>query len=169
MVKIYISPYCASCRKAKAFLKDMKVPHEVINIFSPRLSKQDILDILEMSDTGTDALISPRSKIVKESGVDFDSMTVDQLVDYVLENPSVMRRPIIIDDRKMEVGYDPDQITAFLPLATKQLLETCEGCPLFDSCDFVACFKEATEKIEQELAKEKAEAAVQQDPKPAET
>lgn len=108
----------------------MKVPHRVINIFSDMLTKAELLDILRVSEQGTDDLISTRSKIFKDGGLKPENMTLDQLLDFIIEHPSVMRRPIIIDERKIQVGYDPDAITAFLPKATKDLLELCEDCPL---------------------------------------
>ena len=153
MVKIFISPYCASCRKARKFLQEMEVPHEVINIFSTKLTKEDLLQILELSDVGTDDLISTRSKIYREGDIDIESMTLDELLDFILKNPTVMKRPIIIDDRKLAVGYDPDEITAFLPRATKELLERCGNCHMLADCNMVETLK----RCQQQLAKEQAE------------
>lgn len=153
MVKIFISPYCASCRKARKFLQEMEVPHEVINIFSTQLTKEDLLEILKRSDVGTDDLISTRSKIYKEGGIDIDSMTLDELLDFILKNPTVMKRPIIIDDRKLAVGYDPDEITAFLPRATKELLERCGNCHMLADCNMVETLK----RCQQELAQAQRE------------
>lgn len=102
----------------------------MINIFSDMLTKEELYDILKVSESGTDDLVSTRSKIFKDGHLKPENMTLNALLDFILEHPSVMRRPIIIDERKIQVGYDPDAITAFLPRATKELLELCEDCPL---------------------------------------
>ncbi len=153
MVKIFVSPYCQSCRKAQRFLDHMMVPHQVINIFSKDLKKEDLLEILKLSENGTDDIISPRSKVYKSGGVDLESMTLNQLLDFVLANPTIMKRPIIIDDRKMEVGYDPDEITAFLPKATKKLLEMCADCPMTADCNLGKALIEARNAIEADRGK----------------
>lgn len=147
MIKIFLSPSCASCRKAKAFFEKLHIPHKIIDITAGDLTKEDLIDILKFSENGTDDLISPRSKIVKEQNIDFSSMTLNELLDFVIAHPTVMRRPIIIDDRKMEVGYDPYEITAFMPKEFKELLDNCENCPLSADCDIAKAIEEAKESI----------------------
>ncbi len=129
MLKLYVSNSCSSCRKVKAFFNDLRIPYKEINILSGQLTKDDLKDILAKSDSGTDDLISTRSKIMKEKHIDIDSMKLDDLLEFIVENPTVMKRPIIVDDRKIEVGYDPDEITAFLPMSMKLALDRYGGEP----------------------------------------
>ena len=42
-------------------------------------------------------------------------MTIDQLVHFIQENPTILKRPIIINEKVMQVGYDDDEITTFVP------------------------------------------------------
>lgn len=64
-------------------------------------------------------------------------MSVKQLVDFVLKNPSVMKRPIIVDDHKMVVGYNPDDISVFIPQAKRiaDIACTVAACPLYIDCE----------------------------------
>lgn len=143
MIKVYVSPSCASCRKVRAFFKSLKIPYEEINILSGQLTKEDLKEILSKSDNGTEELVSTRSKIMKEQHIDVESMTLNQLLDFIVSHPTVMKRPIIVDDRKIQVGYDPDEITAFLPEAYKKLLDVCKDCPLSASCDMAEALMKA--------------------------
>lgn len=147
MIKIYLAPSCASCRKAKAFFEKLHIPHKTIDITAGDLTREDLLEILKETENGTGDIISERSKIVKEGQIDFDSMTISQLLDFILEHPTVLRRPIIIDDRKMEIGYDPDEITAFLTPEMKKLLDQCSTCPISAECDIVKALEEAKKNI----------------------
>lgn len=138
MIKIYISPSCSSCRKVRKWFDEQGIPYEAKNIFSPSLSKKDVMEMISKSENGTDDIISTRSKIVQEENIDFDSMTISELVDFILKNPSILKRPIIIDDRRVQVGYNEEEIRTFLPRARRLVSDTCnpEGCEQWGCCDF---------------------------------
>ena len=96
MIRIYTAPSCASCRKVKAWLKEHHIPYVEKNIFSTLLREVELKELLERSENGTDDIISKRSKIIKENKVDLEDMSVNQLIHFIQENPSILKRPIII-------------------------------------------------------------------------
>ena len=49
------------------------------------------------------------------------NLSIDQLIDLVEKNPSLLRRPIIMDDRRLQVGYNEDEIRRFLPRKVRRL------------------------------------------------
>ena len=135
MVKIYTSPSCSSCRKVKKWFNDQKIPYIEKNIFVATLNEEELKDILKKSENGTEDIISSRSKIVKESGVDLESMTIKELIAFIKANPSVLKRPIMVDDRKIQVGYNPEDITVFIPQARRIADLACLECPKLDKCE----------------------------------
>lgn len=133
MIRIYTAPSCASCRKVKAWLKEHQIPYVEKNIFSTLLRETELRELLERSENGTDDIISKRSKIIKENQVDLDDMSVNQLIHFIQENPSILKRPIIIDERRFQVGYNAEEIRAFIPRELRRLQE-CDNsgfCPQF--------------------------------------
>ena len=121
MVNLYISPSCTSCRKAKAWLKKHDIPFKERNIFSEPLTKEELLQILRMTENGTEEIISTRSRAFQQLKVNLDDLSIDQLLDLVEKNPSLLRRPIIMDDRRLQVGYNEDEIRRFLPRKVRRL------------------------------------------------
>ncbi len=115
MIQIYTTPSCASCRKAKKWFDQYKIQYSEKNIFSIKLSKDDIFRMLANSENGFEDIISTRSKIFKEKKLDPESMSVQALVDFIIEYPSVLKRPIIINESELQVGYNNEDITIFLP------------------------------------------------------
>ena len=83
MIKIYVSPSCSSCRKVKQWFKEQKIPFEEKDIFSSDLSEQELRDILVKSENGTDDIIATKSKIVKEQKVNFDDMTISEMISFI--------------------------------------------------------------------------------------
>lgn len=134
MIKIYTSPSCSSCRKVKKWFEDQNIPYEEHNIFTSVLNPDELKEILIKSENGTDDIISLRSKIIKEQNVDFDSMTITQMVDFIRKNPSVLKRPIMVDDHRIQVGYNSEEIRTFIPRARRIAMEACTG-----ECDEECC------------------------------
>ncbi|MBS4212138.1 MULTISPECIES: transcriptional regulator SpxA [Neobacillus] len=125
MVTLYTSPSCTSCRKAKSWLEEHEIPYKERNIFSEPLSMEEIKEILRMTEDGTDEIISTRSKTFQKLDVNLDTMPLQDLFKLIKENPGLLRRPIIIDEKRLQVGYNEDEIRRFLPrkVRTYQLRE----------------------------------------------
>lgn len=125
MVTLYTSPSCTSCRKAKAWLEEHDIPYKERNIFSETLSLDEIKEILRMTEDGTDEIISTRSKTFQKLNVNLDNLPLQELFTIIQQNPGLLRRPIIIDEKRLQVGYNEDEIRRFLPrrVRTFQLRE----------------------------------------------
>jgi regulatory protein spx len=115
MIQIYTTPSCASCRKAKKWFDQYNIPYSEKNIFSIKLSKEDIFKMLANSENGFEDIISTRSKIFREKKLEPECMSVQALVSFIIEYPSVLKRPIIINENELQVGYNNEDITIFLP------------------------------------------------------
>lgn len=135
MIKIYTSPSCSSCRKVKKWFEDHKIEYVEKSIFSASLNEKDIYEILEKSENGTEDIISTKSKIMKEGNYDLEKMSMSQLVKFILDNPTILKRPIIVDDNKIQIGYNSEEIRAFIPEAIRRLVR-------------LACAKGACERYE---------------------
>lgn len=128
MIKIYVSPSCSSCKKVKKWFEEQKIPYEERSIFSPNLNEGELKDILVKTETGANEIISKRSKVIKDKKVDVDNMTITEMIAFIRENPTVLKRPIVVDDKRIQVGYNKDEITTFIPKTQlfKQL--QCDSC-----------------------------------------
>ncbi len=115
MVILYTTPSCTSCRKARSWLKEHNIPFTERNIFSEPLTKDEIKQILQMTEDGTEEIISKRSKAYQELNLDLDIIPMKELFDLIQEKPGLLRRPIILDNKRLQVGYNEDEIRRFLP------------------------------------------------------
>jgi len=94
------------------------------NIFNENITEDDLDLMLEHSQNGFEDIISTRSKIIRESDIDLDGMRTNELKRFILDNPSVLKRPIMIDpkDNKMQVGYNDEEIRVFIPKRLRELI-----------------------------------------------
>ena len=121
MVTLYTSPSCTSCRKARAWLEEHNIPFEERNIFSNPLNVDEIKQILQMTEDGTEEIISKRSKIFQDLDIDLDELPLQKLYTLIQKNPGLLRRPIIMDSKRLQVGYNEDEIRRFLPRDVRAL------------------------------------------------
>ena len=115
MVTLFTSPSCTSCRKARAWLQEHDIPYQERNILSKPLTEDEIKEILQMTENGTEEIISKRSKAYKKLNVDLNELPLKQLFALIEKNPGILRRPIILDEKRLQVGYNEDEIRRFLP------------------------------------------------------
>lgn len=115
VIDLYLSPSCTSCRKARAWFQSHKVPFVEHNILTQPMTTNDLRQILTKTENGTEDIISTRSKVFQKLAVDVDNLTINELLDLVTEFPSLLRRPIITDSKHLQIGFNEDEIRAFLP------------------------------------------------------
>ena len=135
MIILYTSPGCASCRKAKQWLKDNDMKFIEKNIFTTLLKEDEIKYLLQRSENGTEDLISTRSKAFQELNRSLDDFSIKELVELIQKNPSILKRPIMISEKSFVVGYDDDEITTLVSpqlrvVAAKACNPSCANYPI---------------------------------------
>ncbi|NLY63024.1 MAG: transcriptional regulator Spx [Erysipelothrix sp.] len=124
MIVLYTSPGCASCRKVKKFLHENELEYIEKNIITLPLNEIELKHLIQRSENGTSDIISTRSKIIRESNIDLETMTINELIRFIQVNPTVLRRPIIVSSRNFQIGYDEEEIEMFLPRKVQSIAKT---------------------------------------------
>lgn len=135
MIKLYTSPSCSSCRKVKKYFKQYNIDYVEKNILTTPLTRDEIFKMLINSENGFDDIISVRSNVYKEKEALIAKMKVHDLIDFIIANPSVLKRPIIVTDYEIQVGYNDDDIELFLPAEIRD--RDCVECSKPEDCEYV--------------------------------
>ena len=115
MVILYTTPSCTSCRKAKAWLKEHQIDFVEREMLSQPLTVEEVKELLRMTDDGTDEIISFKSKAFRNLNVDLESLQLQEFYKIIKDNPSMLKRPIIKDEKRLNVGFNEEEIRSFLP------------------------------------------------------
>ena len=136
MVILYTSPGCASCRKAKQWLKDNQIEFVEKNIFSSLLQENEIKYLLSRCENGTEDIISVRSKVFQSLKKGIDEYSTKELISLIQKNPSILKRPILLSKKSLVIGYDEDEITTMMPAGLRKTIEDActQGCANFEVC-----------------------------------
>ena len=60
------------------------------------MNVDEIKQILQMTEDGTEEIISKRSKIFQDLDIDLDELPLQKLYTLIQKNPGLLRRPIIL-------------------------------------------------------------------------
>jgi len=119
-VTIYGTP-CKSMQKAKKWFDKHEISYTERNIRDIPMTVEELRGVLRLTLDGTDEIISTRSNIYKQLNLDFDTLPLQELLTLIQKHPGLLRNPIIIDDRRIQVGYNEDDIRQFLPRKAREL------------------------------------------------
>lgn len=145
MITLYTSSSCSSCRKAKRWFESHNIDYREKNIIGIKLTKNDIINMLKYSENGFEDIISTRSKVFKDSNLQPEDMKFSELADFIIHNPTILKRPIIINDQIMQTGYNEDEIRAFIPREFRKFIncDDCDQNTLERDCEYKECVKRA--------------------------
>jgi Spx/MgsR family transcriptional regulator len=106
----YTYPSCTSCRKTKHWLKANQIDFTERHLFKETPTIDELKYILSLTTEGIDEILATRSQTFKRLDLDFDELTVNELLELLHKEPKLLRRPILIDGKKLVVGYNPNEL-----------------------------------------------------------
>lgn len=109
-----------STKKAKEWFIKNKIPYVERNIAKDSITLSELQKILRMTVDGTDEIIAKRSKVYKELNVNLDELPLTELLELFQQNPGLLKTPIIMDEKRLQVGYNEDEIRQFIPRKTRK-------------------------------------------------
>jgi len=106
MIKAYVYNSCTSCRRTDDVLKQSGVPYERREFFKQRFSRDELEDVLDRAGLAPRDVLSRRSRVYKERQLEDAQLTDDQLLDLMVEEPTLLRRPLVIRGERVIVGHN---------------------------------------------------------------
>ena len=96
-------------------MTELNLDYKEVNLLVQQLSDDELKYMLQRTENGAEDIVSKRSKVIKDGNVNIDDMSVSEWIEFLRDHPSALRRPINIDERRFQVGYNDDEIREFIP------------------------------------------------------
>ncbi|AYG01918.1 Spx/MgsR family RNA polymerase-binding regulatory protein [Lactococcus allomyrinae] len=121
---LYTRKSCPSSKKAKRWLENHGIRFKEIDLLSKPLTKIEFVRLLQLTENGTKALIGERSSAYQKlkRKMDFNELTIRELTDYIQEYPTLLKTPIIHDEKQIQVGFNEERIRSFIPRVRRNLI-----------------------------------------------
>lgn len=121
MIRLYTQSSCHSSRVARQWLEAHGIEFKEKNFSVDSPTVQDLKRILSLTEHGVDDIISARSKDYPEIAPKLPEMPLNEALKLLCDHPKLLRRPIIISDSKIQVGFNEDDIRQFIPRTVRRL------------------------------------------------
>jgi len=103
--ELYVHPTCTSCRNAQKWLDERGVAYERRDYFRDRFTRDELFSVLASAGLTPRDVLSKRARAYKELVGDRD-LSDDQLLDLMIEEPTFLRRPLVISGHDAVIGFD---------------------------------------------------------------
>ena len=113
-IKIFHNPRCSKSRQTLTILEDNGIDVDIIEYLKESPNKETLLQIINLLDINPRDLIRKGEAVYKEKGLNRDDLTDDDLVQFMVDNPILIERPIVYDDNRAIIGRPPENVLIFL-------------------------------------------------------
>jgi len=112
---LYHNPHCSKSKKAVELLTEKGVELECIEYLKTPPTNSELTQILTLLKIDARALMRKGEKIYSELNLDNESLTEDELINAMIENPILIERPIlIINQEKAMIGRPPETLLTMI-------------------------------------------------------
>jgi len=104
-------PKCTTCRKAKKYLQDNNIEFIDRHIAEENPTKEELKDWLEKSNLPINKFFNTSGVLYREMGLKdkVKTASVDELLDVLSTNGMLVKRPIIVKDNTVLVGFKEEE------------------------------------------------------------
>ena len=112
MVKLFGIPNCDTVKKARDFLAKKKIDVEFVDFKKNPPSKSDIL---RWKESFGGFPVNMKGVTYKKLKDEFEALTADQKIPFLIKNTSMIKRPILEKDgRTLAFGFEEENYKSIL-------------------------------------------------------
>jgi len=113
-VALYHNPRCTKSRQTLELLRSEGIEPEIVEYLKTPPSESELRSILEKLKMKPRDLIRRKEAAFKESGLDDPSLSDEEVLQAMVENPILIERPIAIKGNQAAVGRPPENVLEIL-------------------------------------------------------
>jgi len=111
---IYHNPRCSKSRQTLEILNDQNVDTKIVLYLENPPSAEEVASILEKLGLSSRDIIRKGEEEYKLLNIKDQSLTENELISFMSENPKLIERPIVVKDDKAIIGRPPENVLSLL-------------------------------------------------------
>ena len=111
---IYHNPRCSKSRQTLEILNKQNVDTEIVLYLETPPSAEEVTSILQKLGLRSRDIIRKGEKEYKLLNIKDQSLTENELITFMSENPKLIERPIVVKDDKAIIGRPPENVLSLL-------------------------------------------------------
>lgn len=113
-IRIFHNPRCSKSRATLALLQDQGIEPEITLYLDTPPDASELKSILAQLGLKARELMRKGESEYRELGLSDESLTEEQLVRAMVENPRLIERPIVLAKGRAAIGRPPESVLAIL-------------------------------------------------------
>ncbi|MCH8981290.1 arsenate reductase (glutaredoxin) [candidate division KSB1 bacterium] len=113
-VTLYHNPKCSKSRQTLELLKQNGITPTIIEYLKTPPTAETIKEILVQLGLAPRELMRKKEAVYAECGLDDPSLSDDDLIDFMIQHPILIERPIVLANGKAALGRPPEQVLDIL-------------------------------------------------------
>tara|TARA_B100001250_G_scaffold398054_1_gene405853 strand:- start:83 stop:433 length:351 start_codon:yes stop_codon:yes gene_type:complete len=109
-LKILHNPRCSKSRQTLAILNDNEIDVDIIEYLKDTPSKETLRQIINILEFKPRDLMRKGEAVYKDNDLRREDLTEDDLIQFMIDNPILIERPIVYDDERAVIGRPPDNV-----------------------------------------------------------
>ncbi|MBD8876258.1 arsenate reductase (glutaredoxin) [Roseibium polysiphoniae] len=114
-ITIYHNPKCGTSRNTLAMIREAGEEPTVIEYLKTPPSRDELVDLIKRMGISVRDLLRQKGTPYDELGLSDDKWSDDQLIDFVMEHPILINRPIVISDKGVALCRPSEKVLELLP------------------------------------------------------
>lgn len=112
-MKIYHNPRCKKSRAGLAFLEEKSTDFEIVNYLKEGIREDEVKEIVKKTGLPAEELIRKQEDSYKKE-LKGKKLTESAWIKAIVENPKLLKRPIIINNNKAVWADPPENLNTIL-------------------------------------------------------
>ena len=120
-ISIYHNPACGTSRNTLALIRNSGIEPEVIEYLKTPPTKAKLLQLLAAMGITARELLREKGTPYAELGLNDSKWTDDELLDFVVQHPILMNRPVVVTALGTRLCRPSETVLDLLPGAQRRL------------------------------------------------
>lgn len=112
-MKIYHNPRCKKSRAGLAFLEEKSTDFEIVNYIKEGIREDEVKEIIKKTGLPAEELIRKQEDVYKKE-LKGKKLTEVEWIKAIVENPKLLKRPIVINNDKAVWADPPENLNTIL-------------------------------------------------------
>ena len=114
-VTIYHNPNCGTSRNTLAIIRQSGIEPEIVEYLKNPPSRARLVELISAMAIPVRALLREKGTPFCELGLGDPKWTDDQLLDFMLQHPVLINRPIVVTPKGVRLCRPSETVIAILP------------------------------------------------------
>lgn len=113
-ITIYHNPKCGTSRNTLEMIRKTGEEPRVIEYLKTPPSREELVDLINRMDISVRDLLRQKGTPYDELGLGEDKWSDDQLIDFMMEHPILINRPIVVSEKDARLCRPSEKVMDLL-------------------------------------------------------